>query len=147
MHAYMAWPLPVVFKPLHEVPPALHIVSIYLHLYATLTSGLAVSTNELMSWIRCDYRWGRHTKCAGLGYSRTGLRATDLYDIQHHSQTQFLEVHSSAQFRSNPNQTPLIQIIKVFRITRNFHTGVNQGCPNSVLQCLSPTPIKHTWSR
>ncbi len=43
----------------------------------TPTSGLAVSTNELMSWIRCD-RWGRHTKCAGVGYSRTGLRTTDL---------------------------------------------------------------------
>ncbi len=36
-----------------------------------------VSTNELMSWIRCD-RWGRHTKCAGLGLSRTGLRTTAL---------------------------------------------------------------------
>ncbi len=34
--------------------------------FPTPTSGLAVSTNELMSWIRCD-RWGRHTKCAGLG--------------------------------------------------------------------------------
>ncbi len=29
------------------------------------TSGIAVSTNELMGWIRCD-RWGRHTICAGL---------------------------------------------------------------------------------
>ncbi len=40
MHAYMEWPIPVVFKPPHEVPPALHI----LYLYDTLTS---VSTNEL----------------------------------------------------------------------------------------------------
>ncbi len=33
-----------------------------------------------------------------------------------------LEGHSSAQF--NPNQTHLIQIIKVFRVTRNFQAGV-----------------------
>ncbi len=42
----------------------------------------------------------------------------------HWSQTQFLEGHSSAQFSSNPNQTHLIQIIKVFRITRNFQACV-----------------------
>ncbi len=44
--------------------------------------------------------------------------------VNHWSQTQFLEGHSSAQFSSNPNQTHLIQIIKVFRITRNFQAGV-----------------------
>ncbi len=44
--------------------------------------------------------------------------------IDHWSQTQFLEGHSSAQFSSNPNQTHLIQLIKVFRITRNFQAGV-----------------------
>ncbi len=38
----------------------------------------------------------------------------------HWSQTQFLKGHSSARFSSNPNQTHLIQLIKVFRITRNF---------------------------
>ncbi len=42
----------------------------------------------------------------------------------HWSQTQFLEGHSSAQFSSNLNQTHLIQIIKVFRIIRNFQAGV-----------------------
>ncbi len=44
--------------------------------------------------------------------------------LDHWSQTQFLEGHSSAQFRSNPNQTHLIQLISVFRI-RNFQTGVS----------------------
>ncbi len=44
--------------------------------------------------------------------------------IKHWSRTQFLEGHSSAQFSSNPNQTHLIQLIKVFRITRNFQAGV-----------------------
>lgn len=56
--------IPVVFRPLHGVPRALHIL--YVSLYLTPTSGLAGSTNELVSWIRCD-RWGRHTGCAGLG--------------------------------------------------------------------------------
>ncbi len=44
--------------------------------------------------------------------------------LTHWSQTQFLEGHSSAQICSNPNQTHLIQLIKVFRITRNFQAGV-----------------------
>ncbi len=44
--------------------------------------------------------------------------------IAHCSQTQFLEGHSSAEFSSNPNQTHLIQVIKVFRITRNFQVSV-----------------------
>ncbi len=44
--------------------------------------------------------------------------------LNHWSQTQFLEGHSSAQFSSNPNQTHLIQLIKLFRITRNFQAGV-----------------------
>ncbi len=35
----------VVLKPLHEVPPALHIL--YVSLYLTPTSGLAVFTIEL----------------------------------------------------------------------------------------------------
>uniref|UniRef100_A0A673HXZ0 Myosin-10-like n=1 Tax=Sinocyclocheilus rhinocerous TaxID=307959 RepID=A0A673HXZ0_9TELE len=35
---------------------------------------------------------------------------------------------SSAQFSSNPNQTHLIQQIKVFRITRNFQAGVIWSC-------------------
>ncbi len=48
-----------------------------------------------------------------------------LFLLRHWSQTQFLEGHSSAQFRSNPNQTHLIQLISVFRITRNFQTGVS----------------------
>ncbi len=52
----------VVLKPLHEVPPALHIL--YVSLYLTHT--LQVLQSALMSGIRCD-RWGRHTKCAGLG--------------------------------------------------------------------------------
>ncbi|KAL0151265.1 hypothetical protein M9458_053456 [Cirrhinus mrigala] len=39
------------------------------------------------------------------------------------SQTQFLEDHSSAQFSSNPNQRHLIQLIKGFRIIRNFQAG------------------------
>uniref|UniRef100_A0A8C1VPD3 FERM domain containing 4Bb n=1 Tax=Cyprinus carpio TaxID=7962 RepID=A0A8C1VPD3_CYPCA len=41
------------------------------------------------------------------------------------SQTQSLEGHSSEQFCSNPNQTHLIQLIKVFMITRNLQTGVS----------------------
>ncbi len=45
--------------------------------------------------------------------------------LTHWSQTQFLEGHSSAQICSNPNQTHLIQLIKVFRITRNFQAGVS----------------------
>ncbi len=44
--------------------------------------------------------------------------------LYHWSQTQFLEGHSSAQFSSNPNQTHLIQLIKVLRITRNVQAGV-----------------------
>ncbi len=43
--------------------------------------------------------------------------------LDHWSQTQFLEGHSSAQFSSNPNQTHLLQLIKVFRI-KNFQAGV-----------------------
>ncbi|KAI2651197.1 Potassium voltage-gated channel subfamily A member 3 [Labeo rohita] len=39
-------------------------------------------------------------------------------------QTQFLEGHSSAQCSSNPNQTHLIQLIRIFRIIRNFQAGV-----------------------
>ncbi len=45
--------------------------------------------------------------------------------LDHWSQTQFLEGHTSAQFSSNPNQTHLIQLITVFRITRNFQAGVS----------------------
>ncbi len=44
--------------------------------------------------------------------------------LNHWSQTQFLEGHSSAQFNSNPNQTHLIQLIKVFKITGNLQAGV-----------------------
>ncbi len=47
-----------------------------------------------------------------------------LEPLRHWSQTQFMEGHSSAQFSSNPNQTHLIQLIKVFRITRNFQAAV-----------------------
>ncbi len=47
------------------------------------------------------------------------------HPLTHWSQTQFLEGHSSAQFSSNPNQTHLIQLIEVFRITRNFQAGVS----------------------
>ncbi len=49
------------------------------------------------------------------------------FRVGHWSQTQFLEGHSSAQFCSNPNQTHLIQLIKVIRITRNFQAGVSWG--------------------
>ncbi len=45
-------------------------------------------------------------------------------DLNHCSQTQFLEGHSFAQFCSKPNQTHLIQLINLFRITRNFQAGV-----------------------
>ncbi len=44
--------------------------------------------------------------------------------LNHWSQTQFLEGHRSAQFSSNPHQTHLIWLIKVSRITRNFQAGV-----------------------
>ncbi len=49
---------------------------------------------------------------------------THLYRLNHWSQTQFLERHSSAQFSANPNQTHLIQLNMVCRITRNFQVGV-----------------------
>ncbi len=49
-----------------SLPSALHILYVSLYQSATPTSVLAVSTNELMSWIRCD-RWGSHIKCAGMG--------------------------------------------------------------------------------
>ncbi len=45
--------------------------------------------------------------------------------LEHWSQTQFLEGHSSAQICSNPNQTHLIQLIKVFGITRYFQARVS----------------------
>ncbi len=48
----------------------------------------------------------------------------DIKPAKHWSQTQFLEGHSSTQFSSNPNQMHLIQIIMVFRITRNFQASV-----------------------
>uniref|UniRef100_A0A8C1VPY7 FERM domain containing 4Bb n=1 Tax=Cyprinus carpio TaxID=7962 RepID=A0A8C1VPY7_CYPCA len=48
-----------------------------------------------------------------------------LIDLDQFSQTQSLEGHSSEQFCSNPNQTHLIQLIKVFMITRNLQTGVS----------------------
>ncbi len=52
------------------------------------------------------------------------MRISQILSLSHWSQTQFLEGHSSAQFSYNPNQTHLIQIIKVYRITRNFQAGV-----------------------
>ncbi len=52
------------------------------------------------------------------------MRITQILSLSHWSQTQFLEGHSSAQYSYNPNQTHLIQIIKVYRITRNFQAGV-----------------------
>uniref|UniRef100_A0A8C1GK79 FERM domain containing 4Bb n=1 Tax=Cyprinus carpio TaxID=7962 RepID=A0A8C1GK79_CYPCA len=48
-----------------------------------------------------------------------------LIDLDQFSQTQSLEGHSSEQFCSNPNQTHLIQLIKVFMITRDLQTGVS----------------------
>ncbi len=42
-------------------------------------------------------------------------RLIRLRQLDHWSQTQILEGHSSVQFSSNPNQTRLIQLIKVFR--------------------------------
>ncbi len=52
------------------------------------------------------------------------MRYHNKYKIDHWSQTQFLEGHSSAQFSSSPNQTHPIQLIEVFRIIRNFQAGV-----------------------
>lgn len=52
----------VVFKPLHEVPWALHIL--YVSLY--LIHPLQVLQSPLMSWIRCD-RWWRHIVCRAGG--------------------------------------------------------------------------------
>ncbi len=46
------------------------------------------------------------------------------WHLEHWSQTRFLEGHSSAQFSSNPNQTHLIQLIKVFKVTGNLQAGV-----------------------
>ncbi len=53
--------------------------SICLPVSDTLISGLAVSTNELMSWIRCNW-WGRHTiqNVQGWGYSRGPFHKTSL---------------------------------------------------------------------
>ncbi len=50
-----------------------------------------------------------------------------LVGLKHWSQIQFQEGHSSAQFSCNPNQAHLIQLIKVFSITRNFQAGVIWG--------------------
>ncbi len=74
--------LPVVFPHTHKAKVDIQITStekypqpwstpstahfVCLPISDTPTSGLAVSTNELMSWIRCD-RWGRHTRCEWLG--------------------------------------------------------------------------------
>ncbi len=44
--------------------------------------------------------------------------------LWHWSQTPFLEGHISAQFSSNPNQTHLIELIKLLMFTRNFQAGV-----------------------
>ncbi len=44
--------------------------------------------------------------------------------LRHWSQTPFLEGHSSAKFSSNPNQTHLIELIKLSMLTRNFQAGV-----------------------
>ncbi len=53
--------------------------SICLPVSDTLISGLAVSTNELMSWIRCNW-WRRHTiqNVQGWGYSRGPFHKTSL---------------------------------------------------------------------
>ncbi len=67
-----------------------------------------------------------------------------LYCRTHWSQTQFLKGHSSEQFCSNPNQTHLIQIIKVFRIARNFQQvwfGA-ELCRAVALQELSLRPLR-----
>ncbi len=76
------------------------------------------------------FKMKRYFKCKMKTTSRwqkvTGNKwviATVPNHLTHRSQTQFLEGHSSAQFSSNPNQTHLIQLIKVFRI-RNFQAGV-----------------------
>ncbi len=52
-------------------------------------------------------------------------KARLIVPLHHWSQTQFLEGHSSAQLSSNPIQTHLIQLVKLFRITRNFQAGVS----------------------
>ncbi len=44
-------------------------------------------------------------------------------------QTQFLEGHSPAQFKFNPNKTHLIQLIKSFRLICKLHSSVlEQDC-------------------
>jgi len=43
---------------------------------------------------------------------------------------------------SNPNQTHLIQIIKVFRITRNFQAGVCWSWLELILQSCGPPGIE-----
>ncbi len=58
-------------------------------------------------------------------WRRTLCQFVFFFTLKHWSQTQFLEGQSSAQFSSNPNQTHLIQLIKVFRITRNFQAAVS----------------------
>ncbi len=59
------------------------------------------------------------TQCISVWYNNATNQ--DCKALQHWSQTQFLEGHSSAQFSSNPNQTHLIQLLM---ITRNFQAGV-----------------------
>ncbi len=71
-------------------------------------------------WSLVFHKWRLISKCFDLDRSQF----QQINNIRHWSQTQFVEGHSSAQFSSNPNQTHLIQIIKVFRITRNFQAGV-----------------------
>ncbi len=73
--------------------------------------------------------WEATLQLKGLG----SVRFLYLNDsLNQWSQTQFLEGHISAQFSSSPNQTHLIQIIKLFRINRNLKAGVSwaklKGC-------------------
>ncbi len=66
----------VVFKPLHEVPPALHIL--YVSLY--LTHPLQVLQSLMSWWVESGViDEGDIQNVQGWGYSRTGLRTTAIW--------------------------------------------------------------------
>ncbi len=93
-----------------DVPSQL--IKILLSTTFTLSGGISYQAGSY------PIRIADETLCVCVKF--IGLR---LEWLSHWSQTQFLEGHSSAQFSSSPNQTHLIQIIKVFGITRNFQEG------------------------
>ncbi len=87
-----------------------------------------VSFRMSSQWARCStFKYSASaccSSCSSIQKPSTFPSSTCIDLLRQWSQTQFLEGHSSAEFSSNPNQSHLIQLIKVFRITRNFQAAV-----------------------